>query len=399
MNHPSASLTLESYQRLIEISLDLASTLEINPLLKRIVTAAAELSNAEAASILLYDAEKQRLLFECSTDEKNLQPLKKIEIPLESVAGWVVVNKTLAIIPDVHADPRYYQPVEDKVPFPTRTMIAVPLIAKNRTVGVLEVLNKKQGEFNQEDARVLSVLSAQAALAIENAHLFLQADLIADLVHEIRTPLTSIGTITYLLQRPELTTDQRISLARTIQREIQRLDDMANNFLDLARLESGRAQMRFEATDPFQILTECLEVIIPKANEAGIAVDLQICDQLPKVELDRDKFKQVILNLLSNAIKYNSARGKIFITQECDQTFFHLAITDTGIGIAKEDLPHLFEKFYRTANSEPAASGTGLGLSICKQIIESHHGSINISSELGVGTTFTINIPIHQPEH
>ncbi len=142
MNHPSASLRLESYQRLIEISLDLASTLEINPLLKRIVTAAAELSNAEAASILLYDAEKQRLLFECSTDEKNLQPLKKIEIPLESVAGWVVVNKTLAIIPDVHADPRYYQPVEDKVPFPTRTMIAVPLIAKNRTVGVLEVLNK-----------------------------------------------------------------------------------------------------------------------------------------------------------------------------------------------------------------------------------------------------------------
>ena len=396
MKTPESSLALQNYQRLIEISLDLSSTLELNSLLRRIVTAAAEISDAEAASILLYNNEKHELYFESSTDENNQQALQKVAVPMESVAGWVVLNQTAAIIPDVHADPRYYGIIEKTVPFPTRMMIAVPLLAKNRTVGVLEVLNKRHGVFTSDDAGTLSLLGSQAALAIENARLFLQADLIADLVHEIRTPLTSIATITYLLQRPDITLDQRLSLTATIQREITRLNHMADSFLDLARLESGRAQMHFEPTDPIQILTECLEVTIPKANEAGISIDLQICEQIPLVELDRDKFKQVILNLLTNALKYNAPRGKISITQECLPDTFRLSIADSGIGIPAEDLPHLFEKFYRSANGEPTASGTGLGLSICKQIVEGHQGKILVDSVLGKGSTFTISIPVRQ---
>jgi len=396
MKTPETSLALQNYQRLIEISHDLSSTLELNSLLRRIVTAAAEISDAEAASILLYDNEKRELYFESSTDENNQQALQKVAVPMESVAGWVVLNQTAAIIPDVHADPRYYGIIEKTVPFPTRMLIAVPLLAKNRTVGVLEVLNKRHGVFTSDDAGTLSLLGSQAALVIENARLFLQADLIADLVHEIRTPLTSIATITYLLQRPDITLDQRLSLTATIQREITRLNHMADSFLDLARLESGRAQMHFEPTDPIQILTECLEVTIPKANEAGISIDLQICEQIPLVELDRDKFKQVILNLLTNALKYNAPRGKISITQECLPDTFRLSIADSGIGIPAEDLPHLFEKFYRSANGEPTASGTGLGLSICKQIVEGHQGKILVDSVLGKGSTFTISIPVRQ---
>ncbi len=117
---------------------------------------------------------------------------------------------------------------------------------------------------------MLLALGAQASIAIENARLFKQADLISELVHEIRTPLTSITTIAYLLERSELTAEQRTGLARTISEETMRLNDMATSFLDLARLESGRMVFMPEAISVPQIFQECVNVIEPKAAERGI---------------------------------------------------------------------------------------------------------------------------------
>jgi signal transduction histidine kinase len=240
---------------------------------------------------------------------------------------------------------------------------------------------------------LLLVLAAQAAVAIENTRLFQQSDLIAEFVHELRTPLASIGTSTYLLLRPEISQEQREQMINNIHHETMRLNAMASSFLDLARLESGRVQFHLTDFDLAPLLEECRQVMQSKADESQITIHVDVPSDFPRVTADRDKFKQVVLNLLSNAIKYNCHKGEVRLYAGLEKGGWTLSVADTGMGIPEKALPHLFEKFYRVAGSEKKAAGTGLGLSICKQIVSGHGGSISVTSKPGQGSTFTIHMP------
>ncbi len=385
--------TLDSYLRLIEISRDLASTLDLDTLLDDIVRAAADITHAEAASILLYDDMARQLYFQVATniDEPTMRGLV---VPLEkSIAGWIVTNRKPVRIDDAHKDERYYSDVEHTVGYSTKSMLGIPLITKNKVVGVLEVLNKKRGRFTDPDESMLTVLGAQAAVAIENARLFQQSDLIAEFVHELRTPLASLSTATYLLLRPEMSQEQRGQIVNNIHNETLRLNSLASSFLDLARLESGRVQFRKTRFSAADLLYECRDVMMSKAQETSIQIRVDVPSDMPLMEADRDKVKQVILNLLSNAIKYNRPNGSIIITGNFTDTEICAAIQDTGMGIPDESIPHLFEKFFRVKEHEGKATGTGLGLSICKQIVQGHNGRIEVKSKMGVGTSFTVFLP------
>ena len=387
-------LTFQRYQRLIEISRDLASTLDLDGLLRRIASNAVELSKAETASILLYDEKNDQLYFQVVTDPENETIMRGIVVPGESIAGWVCRNRQPVIVPDVHKDNRFFQNVEKTLDFKTRNIIATPMITKGKLIGVLETLNKTEGVFNQEDQDTLMVLSAQAAVAIENSRLFQQADHIAELVHELRTPLTSISTISYLLQQPTVSDEDRMNLAVTIQQEASRLTRLTTNFLDVARLESGRAIFTPTKVNLREILKECVEINSPKANEKQIQIMIDLAKDLPLIEADRDKLKQVILNLLNNAIKYNREQGSIFVRAYPDETYLILTVEDTGYGIPEDELPLLFTKFFRSQHLERKAEGTGLGLSISKFIIDSHGGKIYAKSKIDEGTIFTVALPI-----
>jgi signal transduction histidine kinase len=240
---------------------------------------------------------------------------------------------------------------------------------------------------------MLTVIGAQAAVAIENARLFQQSDLIAEFVHELRTPLASLSTATYLLLRPEMSREQRDQIVNNIHNETLRLNSLASSFLDLARLESGRVQFRKTRFSAADLIYECRDVMMSKAQETTVQIRVDIPEDMPLMEADRDKIKQVLLNLLSNAIKYNRANGSVIISGSFDPADIAITIQDTGIGIPDESLPHLFEKFYRVREHEGKAGGTGLGLSISKQIIQGHNGRIEVKSKMGVGTSFTIYIP------
>ncbi len=384
---------LESYRRLIDIAHDLASTLDLDILLNRIVSASADLTEAEAASILLYDESARQLYFQVAT---NLdQPtMRGLVVPLEgSIAGWIVTNCHPARIPDVKDDPRHFASIEKQTHVTTRSLLGVPLITKDKVVGVLEVINKQAGEFTNDDEDFLQVLGAQAAVAIENTRLFQQSDLVAEFVHELRTPLASIGTATYLLLRPEMAQEQRQSIINNIHNETLRLNTMASAFLDLARLESGRVQFKFTCFDLVLMLKECIETMQGMADECEIALELEIPADFPEVEADREKIKQVVLNLLSNAIKYNCPNGLVTISARLEGNEWLLSVRDTGSGIPVKALPHLFQKFYRVKATEGKVAGTGLGLSICKQIVSGHGGTIEVKSKYGKGATFTIHIP------
>ncbi len=385
--------TLDSYLRLIEISRDLASTLDLDTLLDDIVRASADITHAEAASILLYDDTARQLYFQVATniDEPTMRGLV---VPLEkSIAGWIVTNRKSVRIDDAHKDLRFFSDVEQTVGYATKSLLGIPLITKNKVVGVLEVINKKRGRFTDPDESMLTVLGAQAAVAIENARLFQQSDLIAEFVHELRTPLASLSTATYLLLRPEMSREQRDQIVNNIHNETLRLNSLASSFLDLARLESGRVQFRKTRFSVADLLYECRDVMVTKAQETGIQIRIDVPNDMPIMEADRDKIKQVLLNLMSNAIKYNRANGSVIVTGNYNESDLSIAVQDTGMGIPDESLPHLFEKFYRVREHEGKASGTGLGLSICKQIIQGHNGRIEVKSKMGVGTSFNLHLP------
>jgi signal transduction histidine kinase len=384
---------IEGYRRLIAIARDLASTLDLDILLNRIIRAAADITEAGAASILLYDDAARQLNFQVATN-LDMQTMRGLIVPLDgSIAGWIVTNRSAVRIANAHNDPRFYEKVEQVTRFPTESLLGVPLITKEKVVGVLEVLNKHNEHFTAADEDLLLVLGAQAAVAIENARLFQQSDLIAEFVHELRTPLASIGTSTYLLLRPEMSQEQREQMIHNIHSETLRLNTLASSFLDLARLESGRVQFHLTKFELKPLLEECRQIMQAKADEDGIRLQLRIPVLFPPVEADREKLKQVVLNLLSNAIKYNRPNGSVNLKAVVGERDWMLVVRDSGMGIPENSLPHLFQKFYRVAASEDKVAGTGLGLSICKQIVSVLGGSIQVESKPGKGTTFTIHLP------
>jgi signal transduction histidine kinase len=319
--------------------------------------------------------------------------MRGLVVPLEgSIAGWVVLNRKSVRLTNVQEDPRFFGNVDRMTGRPTQSLIGVPLITKNKVVGVLEALNKEHGKFTEGDESMLAVLGAQAAVAIENARLFQQSDLISEFVHELRTPLASLSTATYLLLRPEMSREQQEQIIHNIHSETLRLNSMASSFLDLARLESGRVQFRKTSFSITDLLFECKDIMNSKAEEDKIQIRIE-GEGLPPLDADRDKLKQVILNLLSNAIKYNRPNGSVIVRAEAAETNMCITVMDTGIGIPEEAIPHLFEKFYRVHETEGNASGTGLGLSICKQIVHGHGGRMEVKSKLGVGTSFSVILP------
>jgi signal transduction histidine kinase len=187
--------------------------------------------------------------------------------------------------------------------------------------------------------------------------------------------------------------EQSDQIVNNIHNETLRLNSLASSFLDLARLESGRVQFRKTRFSSADLIYEVRDVMISKAQESDIQIRVDIPNDMPLLEADRDKIKQILLNLLSNAIKYNRPNGTVILQGDFTEDEISVTVQDTGLGIPEDSIPHLFQKFYRVREHEGKASGTGLGLSICKQIIQGHSGRIEVKSKLGVGTSFNMFLP------
>jgi len=384
------------YERLMEISRQLTSTLDLNTLLNQIIRAAVELTDTEAASILLIDPQTEELRFEAATNISS-GARDALIVPKEgSLAGWVVTHGEFVLVADTRHDPRWFKDVEKSTETPTRNLLAVPMRAHTKVIGALEALNKHEDmPFSEDDINTLMTLAAQAAVAIENARLFQQSDFIAELVHELRTPLAALKASTALLQRPNFPEDRRQDILDTMQEETDRLVKMTTEFLDLARLESGRARLEVARFELRALMEESLTVVQPQAHDRAIATHLSV--EPLELDADRGKLKQVLLNLLTNGIKYNREQGEIFLAAERvtegNRQFVKISVRDTGQGISKENQAHIFERFYRVADHEGYTQGTGLGLVIAKRIIEAHGGNMWLESEPGVGTTFFFTLP------
>jgi signal transduction histidine kinase len=390
-NYP---LLLRRYARLVEVTTDLASRLDLESLLQHIVDAAKELTECEAASLLMYDAPSQQLYFEAATNELAAG-VGRQTVPTESsLAGWVFTHGEPLVVDHALTDPRFFREVDVLTRFRTQSVLGVPLRTHDKTLGVIEAINKRKGRFDEQDVRLLQALAAQAAIAIQNSRLFQQSDIVAVIAHELRTPLSALMAAAYLLQRPDLPKEQQQKLGESIYTEVKRLNEMTTDFLELARLESGRIRFTREPVDLAGLVRECLEVIRPQAEADRLRLETQVDPALGPVYGDRNRLKQVVLNLLTNAIKYNQKGGLVRVSVSAEGSEAVLSVTDTGRGIPPESLPRVFERFYRVPDQEASTAGTGLGLAIAKRIVESNQGTIGVTSEVGKGSTFTVRLPL-----
>lgn len=391
-------ITTESFQRLLEISARLSSTLHLDDLLSLVMDVSTELTDSQKASILLVDNKSGQLHFAAS---KGDEVPEDVVVPLDnSIAGWVVRNGRSLILGDVQADSRFYAEVDADLAFVTRSMLAVPIVTKNGVIGALEVLNKKEdAPYSAQDVALLEALASQSAVAIINARLFHQSDLLAEIMHELKTPLMALTAASELLTRPDLPEDKQLDVVHMIKRETTRLSKMTRDFLDFARLESGRVRLANESVNVAAVIRDIVAITQPQAAARNIHITTDLAAELPspsgpyQLMGDADKLRQVLLNLVSNAIKYNVEHGRITISAETSKSELCLAVTDTGPGIAQEDIGHLFERFYRIPGSE-GTEGSGLGLSIAHKIVEGHNGRIDVASTLGEGATFTVYLPV-----
>ncbi len=391
----SPEMQVARLEMILEVSRSLNSTLDLDTLLQSIMEVASQLTDSEAASILLLDKKTGELYFEAATGIKETE-FDRIPVPLEgSIAGWIAQNGEALVIDNAQQDDRHFGGVDKYTNFITQNILGVPLTAKQETIGVLEVVNKHHDtSYTKDDINILNILADQAAVAIENARLFRQSDEIANVVHELRSPMASIiGYSELMLMKSNMPPEQLRSGLESINREAIRLSQMINDFLDLARLETGRARLEKESVNLHELTEEVVEQLYPQVHEKSITISLNVIDDIPNFQGDCNRLKQVILNLVDNAIKYNRQGGKVDVTLACNKVRVQLSVRNTGAGIAPDELDLVFDKFYRVQNDEQDVRGTGLGLPIAKKIIEAHRGDIWVESELGIGSNFAFSLP------
>jgi len=380
--------------RLIEGGQVINSTLQLKRVLENLMQVATELTDTEASSILLLDKKTGELYFEAATGSKSAE-VARIRVPLDSIGGTVISEGQPLLIPDVRQDPRWTPTVDAQTQFETRSILGVPLKLRGEVIGAVEVLNKRgDAPFNEADVRALTILANQSAIAIENARLFEQRDYLSDIAHELRAPLTAISGYSQILLDEPADGEMTHEFIQIIYDESRRMGDLVNNFLDLARMESGRAELKKAATRVGDIVDQVAAIMQPTADQREITIETDVPPGIPIVQADDRRLKQVLLNLVGNAIKYNKEGGQVLVSVRVEEAYLRVAVRDTGVGIEPEDLEHIGEKFFRVRGASEETLGTGLGLTIARQIVEAHGGQMAIESTYGQGSTFSFTLPI-----
>ncbi|MCA2001994.1 MAG: PAS domain-containing protein [Chloroflexi bacterium] len=222
-------------------------------------------------------------------------------------------------------------------------------------------------------------------------------DFISNISHELRTPLASLKALTETLQNGALLDpDAGPRFLSRINAEVDALTQMAQELLDLSRIESGQVELMLAPTAPRLLLLSAAERMRMQAERANLKLNVECADSLPRVRADHSRLEQVLVNLIHNAVKFTRPGGEITLATEAALGGVRFSVRDTGVGIPADSLSRIFERFYRVDRSR-AGSGTGLGLSISKHIVEAHGGKIWAESEEGRGSVFYFTIPSYSP--
>jgi signal transduction histidine kinase len=320
-----------------------------------------------------------------------------------------------ALVPDTSREPAFLE--VDFMP-PMLSQLCVPVKIDGEVIAVLNVESRWPNAFDEADVAALETLSGQVAVALRNSKLMeevqqkatelekanaelrrldeMKADFVSMLVHDLRTPMTGILGSSEIIEELLLgEVDERImNLVRIIPKESKRLIDLINNILDFYRLEDTGIKVAPAPLAVETLLREAYEGAKVIADKQKVEFAVTVEPGLPMVKGDEAKLLQVLSNLVGNALKFTPDGGEVTISAQAADGMVAISISDTGVGIPQDEIPHLFEKFktFRTA-SDRRVRGSGLGLYIARAIVEAHGGTISVESEQGKGSTFVFTVP------
>jgi signal transduction histidine kinase len=290
-------------------------------------------------------------------------------------------------------------------------MASIPLKKANRVLGVFDISFETAHSFTQDELRVLNLFADHAAIAIENAQLYADAqranqaksEFVDTVSNELKEPLTSIQGYARLMSLGAggTLTRQQLDFTNVILRNVKRIADLVRDLLDLSRIESGRIKLSPRPIELSRTAHDAVRTMQAEAAEHQLIVNIP--DELPYVKADPDRIIQVWVNLIDNALKYMPEKGQIRVwaqphtsleTESRNGGWVVCAVQDTGMGIAPQDQERIFERFYHIRHPENTRRpGTGLGLSIAHSIIELHGGHMWVESVPGQGSTFYFTLP------
>jgi signal transduction histidine kinase len=409
--HEATRQRTSQLDALNELGRVVTSTLDLDEVLRLAMQGINEIIEAEAGSLLLLDETTSRLVFQVSLHGDTQQSAPFALQVGQGIAGWVVKEGEPLLVRDVNEDPRYYKEASEEFGLECHSILCVPLVIKEHVIGAIELINKLDGQFTDEDLELLNSMSATISIAVENARLYTelaefarelersQAQLVkaeklaatgklaASLAHEINNPLQAIQNCLHLVTRKHpLSEAKRSTYLSMAQEEVQRLIDLVQRMLDFYRPST-------ENVEPVEIpavLDDVLSLVGKRLQHGRIAVHRTERPPLPPVDGVSNLLKQVFLNIIINALEAMTEGGDLYIDTSWDQQRKEVAVsfTDTGHGIPASQLASIFDPFFTSK-----AKGTGLGLSISHGIIERHGGRIEVKSEVGTGSTFTVHLP------
>jgi signal transduction histidine kinase len=387
--------------------------LDTETLITKALETAVTLVDAESGSILLADPDTQHLVFRHSLG--NCPAPQGAAIPWDQgIAGEVYQSGRVILIQNAQEDPRHCQSIDKATGHITRDLLALPLKRwEGEAIGVLEVLNKRESQLNEDDIEILTIVSAIAATAIEQARRFQEAKLaevagmLGNISHDINNLLMPVVCGTSVLastvqgvlsggpivpEHHKVNYELCADVIGIISKSTRRIQDRVKEIADCVKGRSSPAELRACCLD--EIIVSVFATLRGVATENGIALQQNGLNELPKIMADERRLFSGFYNLVHNALAEVPAGGSITVSgRERSSAFIRIMVTDTGRGMPPDVLENLFTA--RAKSRKPG--GTGLGMRIVKDVVESHRGRITVKSKEGIGTTFTIDLPIFSP--
>ncbi len=405
---------VRTLERLLEVTRNLSASLELGKYLDSILSAAAELTESEAAAILEYEDASQEFCYKIVPWFQR-DAVKDIRIPLNGTAiGWIFLHNKPAAINDLQNDTNRYGQVSVFPNIPTKSMLGVPIVLRGKPVGVFQVFNKKPDEkYSEEDALVLETLASLASKAIQADLLEnniqssqeesrelnrLKNEFIAITSHELRTPLGLIlGHSTFLR---EIVGPEFHEQVEAIIRNATKLKEIIESLSNVDNFQTGMASLRQRRVSIARMVEDVLSSFQGMASQKNIEMKAELPpDDLLRVEADSAKITIVLSNLVKNAIAFTNEGGHITVRAEKQPDYVKVIVQDDGVGIPAKDLPRIFERFYQVeSHLTRKHGGMGLGLSVAKVMVEMHGGRIWAESVEGMGSTFIFLLPLAPQE-
>ena len=403
--------------KLYDISIGLNSILTLNTLLKIVAKETTLLLTQPWVGIVLFNSHHEIINSEFVGLRKNDELKFGDKTGSREFAVWIKQQDSLAVIDDEKQN-RAIRNDEFIKKCGIQSVIVHPLASGKQIFGLLLAGDFFPARFDLKNRRLITILSGQLSVAIEKSRLYeslkrkiqsledriihldrantLKSEFVSHVSHELRTPLTSIKayveTLCNYSDNPNF--PQNGQFLDIISKETDRLIRIVDGILDVSKIEFGQRPLQRKNLNLGKLVQEAIATMKPSLDEKKLKIITNIPSDLPRIDADEDLMKEVFINLISNATKYSEAGKTITVDAEEGAVDISIAIRDEGIGIPSHEIDKIFEKYFRGRSHGPAKyEGVGLGLAIVKNIVEQHGGTVSVTSEENVGSTFTITIP------